>query len=203
MIVVNFKNYKKGDNVLRLAKRIQKYSDLVVAIPTLNIKEVSEKTKLTVYAQHADYSEGKANTGFQTLESLKAAGAKGTLLNHAEHKLKLDVLKKTIKQAKKLNLKVIVCVSNIKEIKELKSLKPYALAFEDPKLISTGKSIIKYDPKSIRDFVKVMKGTKIIPLCGAGISSREDIIESKKMGCKGVLVASAIANSKNPEKVLR
>lgn len=203
MIIVNFKNYKKGGEVLKLAKRIQKYSDLIVAVPILNIKEVSEKTKLTVYAQHADYQEKKASTGFQTIESLKASGVKGTLLNHSEHKLKLEDLKKTIKQTKKLNLKIIVCVSNLKEVREIKKLKPFAMAFEDPKLISTGKSITKYNPKLIRDFVKIIKNTKIIPLCGAGISSKQDILESKKLGCKGVLIASAITNSKNPEKILK
>jgi len=204
MIIINFKNYKTGDEVLKLAKKIEKYlPKAIVAVPSLNIKEISEKTKLKVYAQHISYDRSKKSTGYLIPKAIKSYGATGTLLNHSEHKIKLDEIKKTMKECKKQKLKVVLCAGSLIEAKKVKKLKPIAIAFEDPKLIGTGKSITKYNSKGIIDFVKILKGTKIIPLCGAGINSKEDIIEAKKLGCKGVLIASAIANSKNPEKFLK
>ena len=56
----------------------------------------------------------------------------------------------------------------------------------------------------LRKFVSLLKNTKIIPLCGAGINSKEDYLEALKLGCKGILVSSVVAKSKgkNPEKFL-
>jgi len=164
---------------------------------------VSFHTKLTAFAQHVDSKTGKRETGFILPKGVKNAGAKGTLLNHSEHKIKSEEIKKTIKECNKLKLKVIVCASNLKEAKEIKKFKPYAIAYEDPKLIATGKSITKYKTKDLEKFILVLKNTKIIPLCGAGINSKEDYKEALKLGCKGVLVSSIVANSKNPEKFLK
>lgn len=204
MIVINFKNYKTGKNVLDLAKKIKKHlPKAIVAVPTMYLGLVSFHTKLNVFAQHVDSKDGKRDTGFILPESVKKAGAKGSLLNHSEHKVNIKEMKKTIKNCKKLSLKVIACSSNLRGVKEIKKLKPFAIAFEDPKLISTGKSITKYNPDSIKKFVSLLKNTKIIALCGAGINSVEDYREALKLGCKGVLVSSAIADSKNPEVFLK
>jgi triosephosphate isomerase len=43
---------------------------------------------------------------------------------------------------------------------------------------------------------------KIIPLCGAGISTGEDVRAAIQLGAKGVLVASAVTLANNPKKVL-
>ena len=43
----------------------------------------------------------------------------------------------------------------------------------------------------------------IIPLCGAGISTREDVKEALKLGTKGVLVASGIVKARNQRKALK
>lgn len=204
MIVINFKNYKSGKEVLKLADKIEKHLPYaIVSVPALNLKETAEMTTSSVYAQHIDSESGKRVTGFITAEAVKKSGAKGTLLNHSEHKLDYKKLKETVKECRKNKLKTILCASDIREVKKLKKLKPYAIAFEDPKLISTGKSITEYNTEGIKKFVKSLKRTNIIPLCGAGISSAEDYAEAKKLGCRGVLIASAIANSKNPEKLLK
>lgn len=203
LIVINFKNYKTGKQVLELAKKIEKYiPKAIVTVPAVNIKEIAEKTKLKVYAQHVSPFRKGSATGYVIPDAVKAAGAFGTLLNHSEHKIINSKLKEIVELSKKAKLKLIICTSNINEVRKIKSLKPYAIAFESPELISTGKSITKYNPKAIKEFVSVLKGTKIIPLCGAGINSARDVLEAEKLGCKGVLIASAIANSKNPEKVL-
>ena len=202
MIVVNFKNYKFGSDVLKLAKRIEKLDKkAIVAVPSVNIKEVAEKTKLKVYAQHIDSpASPEKSTGYVTAKAIEKAGAKGSLLNHSEHKL-VNV-QAPLGDLQERKLKGIVCVSTLREAKELKSLKPEFMAFEDPELIATGKSITQYKSGDIKKFVSLLKGSGITPLCGAGISIKKDVAEAKRLGCKGVLVASAVAK-KNPEKFFK
>ena len=201
MIIINFKNYKQGKDVLTLAKKLEKYKNkIVVCVPATDISEV-HKTKLKVYAQHVNYQNKGKTTGYIFPESIKAAGASGSLLNHSEHKTK--EIKEIIKRCNKLNLKLIVCATTLREIESIKKLKPYAIAFEDPKLIATGKSITKYRTTDLKKFVGFLKKTKIIPLCGAGINSKEDYDEALKLGCKGILISSAIVNSKDPTKFLK
>ena len=202
MIVVNFKNYKKGKEVLQFAKKIN--NDCVIAcVPSTNISEVSKKTDLIVYAQHIDSKNSSRDTGFLTVEQTKAAAAKGTLLNHSEHKIPLKQLKETMKECQKQKLKVICCASNLKEAQQIKKLKPFAIAYEDPKLIGTKKSITDHNPIQILKFVKLLKGTKIFPLCGAGINKKQDVDNAINLGCKGVLIASAMMKNSNPRKFLK
>jgi len=204
MIVVNFKNYKTGKEVLNLAKKIQsRVPKAIVAVPATFVGYISFRTKLKVYAQHVDYQTSEKSTGFILPETIKSAGATGSLLNHSEHKIPMKEIKATINRCNKLGLRIISCASNLKEARLLKKLKPYAIAFEDPKLVATGKSITKYKASDLRKFVSLLKGTRIIPLCGAGISSKEDYKEALSFGCKGVLVSSIVMKSKNPEKFLR
>ncbi|MEX0933074.1 MAG: triose-phosphate isomerase [Candidatus Pacearchaeota archaeon] len=204
MIVINFKNYKVGEKSLELAKKIEKFfPKAIVSVPSINAQKIKDKTKLEVYLQHIDFHEKGKSSGFLIPEASKSIGIEGSLLNHSEHRLKSKEIKKTIKRANKNKLKIILCVKSIREARKYKKEKPFAIAFEDPKLISTGKSITKYKSKELLKFISLFKKSKILPFCGAGISSNEDYIEALKMGCKGVLISSAIANSKNPENFLK
>lgn len=206
MIIINFKKYKVGIEALKLAKQIEKYlPKAIVAVSAIDIEIIKSKTKLTLIAQYADPEKGD-RTSFNTLKALKEAGAKGTLINHSEHPIKIQDIYKTLLLSKKLKMKGIVCASNLRGMKSIlnyRKVKPYAIAFEDPKLISTGKSVTRYEHKILINFIKIMKKTNIIPLCGAGISKAEDVQQAYKLGCKGVLIASAIANAKNPIPLLK
>jgi len=204
MIIINFKNYKKGKDVLELAKKIQRHlPKAIVAVPTMYIGYVLFRTKLKVYAQHVDYQSSEKSTGFVLPECIKNAGASGSLLNHSEHKISIKDIGATIKRCNKLKLKIIACASSLGEAIKLKKLRPYAIAYEDPQLVGTGKSITRYKAHDLKKFVSVLKETRIIPLCGAGIDSKEDYDEALEVGCKGVLVSSAVMKSRVPEKFLR
>jgi len=204
IIAINFKNYKKGEGVLNLARKINNIlGKAIVAVPTSEIKEISKKTNLEVYAQHIDFQSGNKNTGFILPESIKSDGAKGTLINHSEHKLSIKEIEKSVLRCKNLGLSSIVFAGSKSEYRKIISFRPNAIAYEDEKLISSGKSITKSEPEEIREFTNRLKRTKIIPLCGAGIHSAEDCIEAKNLGCKGVVISSAIANSKNPQVLLK
>ena len=204
MIVINFKNYKPGKEALKLAELIHKHLPRAIAcVPATEIGYLSYYSKLKIYAQHIDAVEDKRSTGFISPLSVKSYGAQGTLLNHSEHRLNAPDLQKTIHLCKKHKLHTIVCVKDLSAAKLVKSWKPDAIAFEEPSLIASGKSITKVMPDILKHFSKLLKNSNIIPICGAGISTIEDVKAAFNFGCKGVLIASAIADSKNPSKFLK
>ena len=86
-----------------------------------------------------------------------------------------------------------------------KKYEPDFIAFEVPELIGSGRPISKEQPGSVKKFVKAIKGItrRSVPLCGAGISTGDDVRAALGLGTRGVLVASAVVKAKNPEKVLR
>ncbi len=205
MILINFKNYKVGQKeVMDLVKKIEiYYRKAIIAVPFIELTNVIKNTSLQVYAQHVDYQESGRGTGYVTPESLIASGATGSLLNHSEHRIPLKIIKKIIKRCNEIGLKLIICSSSLREIRQLKKLNPYAIAFEDRKLIATGKSITSYNAHNVKKFAEILKNTEIFALCGAGISSGKDVSQTFVLGCKGVLVSSAVANSQNPETFLK
>lgn len=194
MIIINTKNYLNEKELNSLSKKIEKInSQIILAVPAIYLKEISKKSKLKIFAQHTDPYLGETSTGAVSAKAIKLSGAKGTLINHSEYPLLFSEIENIISQCKKNNLISVVCSSNLKEIKHLKKISPTAIAFESPELISTEKSITSHNPKKIIKFVKILKDTNIIPLCGAGISNKNDIKEAYRLGCKGVLIASAVA----------
>ena len=209
MIIINFKNYVHGKKSLDLAKLIEKYlPQAIVAVPSVDISTIASHTKLKIFAQHVDISSSpQKSTGFVTLDALKSDGAQGTLLNHSEHQISLSEINMTVGDLREAGLKSVVCAPTLGVVKELLKLanKPDVIAFEDVELIATGKSITEYRTNDVEKFVSLLLKTKIIPLCGAGISSADDVKKAFELGCKGVLISSAIVNAplKKAEKLLR
>jgi triosephosphate isomerase len=210
MIIINTKNYKTGPALLKLARLIeQNHVRAALAVPATDLGYLSHHSNLTIYAQHVDPTTSEKSTGHVSVESLHTYGATGTLLNHSEHPLSIKEIKQAIEQLKKKNMTAMVCAKSLAEVKKIIPLKPTGIAFEDPSLIGTGKAITTHKAKALRQFIDLVKdkpsmnGWKIIPICGAGISSVEDINAAYAMGCGSVLVASAIAASKNPSSLLK
>jgi|SRR3989344_6342177 len=204
IVVINLKNYKIGKDIYDLIKKIEiYYNNAIVAVPSLEIKEAIKNTSLTIYAQHVDSQDQGRSTGKIIPEALVSLGVQGSLLNHSENKIKIGEIKKTIKRCNELGLKLIVCASDLKEVKRLVKLRPWAIAFEDPRLIASGKSVTEHDSKEIKEFVSLLENSEITPLCGAGIHSGKDVASALVLGCKGILVSSVVANSSNPENFLK
>lgn len=199
--IVNFKTYRQGKDVLKFAKRIERVDkEIIVGIPASDIKEISEKTKLRVYAQHVDYFGKGRNTGFVIPESVKADGAEGSFLNHSEHKLKFDILKGTIKRCKKIKLKTAVFASDIQEAKKIEKLHPDILIVEPPELVGGRISVSTAKPELIK---RISRALRMKFLVGAGIHNRKDVRIALKLGASGIAVSSSVMTSRNPEKLLR
>lgn len=186
MIIINFKRYKTGKQAVKLAKVCEKYKAICAVLPE-DIQIVTKEVKTPVYYQYI-----KDKRPFK--------GAAGTLLNHSDHPISNKIIKRRLKTAKRAGLKTVVCCTNIKRAKEIDKMKPDFIAVEPKELIGGKVSVSKARPELISNTVKAVK-TKI--LCGAGINTRQDVKTALKLGAKGVLVASAVAKSRNPGKVLR
>jgi triosephosphate isomerase len=215
LLLINFKTYEKatGEKALELAEIIDNVAiefmefgvNIAIAVEAASVHKVNQITSLPVFSQHIDPIDFGPYTGHILAKSIKENGAFGTLLNHSEKQIDFESLKKCLEKCKRTDLKTLVCVQNIEETKKVAELCPDFIAFEDSELIGSGKSVSKMKPNKVKQFVRILEKTNpnIIPLCGAGISTREDVTSALKLGVKGVLVASAIVNSSNSEKILR
>jgi triosephosphate isomerase len=83
-------------------------------------------------------------------------------------------------------------------------MKPDITSVEPPELIGSGISVSKAKPEIVTDTVKLVKSVdpKMTILCGAGISTADDVAIALKLGTRGVLVASGIVKAKDPYSVL-
>jgi len=200
LIVINFKTYKQGKQVLELAKIIEKVSkDIIVGVQASDVEEVAKKTKLRVYAQHVDWQKSGRHTGYILAEAVKKDRGVGSFLNHSEHKLRFSVLKKTIKRCRQVGLKTMVFASSLEEAKEIQRLKPDYLIIEPPELVGGRVSVSKARPELIK---RISKKLKVRFLVGAGIHCAEDVKVAMKLGASGIAVSSAITKAKSPKKKL-
>lgn len=211
LILINCKTYAEasGERGIRLARKIasvksQKY-EVALAPPLLLVREIANKTNLTVFAQHCDAVEYGAHTGHILAAEVKDAGARGVILNHSERKLNFDILHKTVDLCKKKRVDTIICASTISEVKKSTSLKPDYIAYEPAALIGGDVSVTTAKPGIIEEVVRLVKkrNPKTRVLCGAGVHNREDLQTAVSLGASGVLLAHAIVTAKDPAVVLR
>ncbi len=199
--VINLKTYKQGKSAIKLAKAIEKVDkNIIVGVQASDIHEIAKATRLKVYAQHVDYQKPGRHTGFIMPEAVKRDKAAGTFLNHSEHKLKLRILKKTIKRCRKVGLKTLVFAASLKEARKIKRMKPNYLVIEPPELVAGKKSVSKSRPGLIKNIAKKLKCRFLV---GAGIHTNEDVKIAMKLGASGIAVSSAITKAKQPAKKLR
>jgi triosephosphate isomerase len=212
IIIVNFKTYLEatGRKAIELAKQAEKVSketgvSIVVAPQFADISRVAEAVEIPVFAQHIDPIKPGSCTGHVLVDSVKEAGAVGTLINHSEKQLKLVDIDTAIRLAREKNLISCVCVNNPSVSAAAAALKPNIVSIEPPELIGTGIAVSKAQPEVVTNTVKLVRevNTEVTILCGAGISHGEDVAVALKLKTQGVLVASAIVKAKDPYSILR
>jgi triosephosphate isomerase len=210
-IIVNFKTYSEttGRKAVELAKHAEKISKekgvyIVVAPQFADIAAVAEAVEIPVFAQHIDPIKPGSSTGHVLADSVKEAGAVGTLINHSEKQLKLVDIDAAIGLAREKNLISCVCANNPSVSAAAAALKPDIVSVEPPELIGTGVAVSKAQPEVVTNTVKLVRevNTDVTILCGAGISHGEDVAVALKLGTQGVLVASAIVKAKDQYSIL-
>ncbi len=197
------KAYLYGEGMLKLAKVIDKTAakydlDVIVTPQYTDIKLLADNTeRILVFAQHMDPLPVGRGLGSVLSESVKAAGAVGVMLNHAEKKLTLPVIEETIKRADEVGLATIVCADTVEELMDIAKLEPNLVVAEPTELIGTGKTS---DDNYVKQTIKAVSeiNPDIMVLQGAGISNGEDVYNTIKLGAQATGSTSGIIKAADP-----
>lgn len=211
VIVLNVKAYKEsmGNAGLGLAKacsEVARENGVSIAIcpQQTDLAWIAKQVPIPCLAQHVDPYEAGSRTGWTVLDSLVEAGAVGSLVNHSEHRLVMADIEAITARMNVLGLVSIVCTNNTAVSRGAAALGPTMVAIEPPELIGSGIPVSKAKPEIVSGSVlavkRVSKNVKV--LCGAGISTGEDVKAAIGLGTDGVLLASGVVKAKDPKKAL-
>ncbi len=212
IVILNYKTYLEsswGENALELARALKSASEesgitMVAAPQAADIYRIQDQISLPIFAQHIDPITPGGHTGSNLIETLIEAGISGSLINHSENRMKLADIDEVIQLCKQNDIESCVCTNNIATSKAIATFSPDAVAVEPPELIGTGIPVSQAQPEVVEDSVKGVKSInkKIKVLCGAGISTGDDMKAAMDLGADGVLLASGIVKAENPKEAL-
>lgn len=211
IVILNYKTYleSSGENALELARALKSASEesgitMVAAPQAADIYRIQDQISLPIFAQHIDPITPGGHTGSNLIETLIEAGISGSLINHSENRMKLADIDEVIQLCKQNDIESCVCTNNIATSKAIATFSPDAVAVEPPELIGTGIPVSQAQPEVVEDSVKGVKSInkKIKVLCGAGISTGDDMKATMDLGADGVLLASGIVKAENPKEAL-
>lgn len=206
LVLINLKTYDCDPVAIgRAAVEVDDETDarIAVAPPATHVTAVAE-TGVETWGQHIDPIDHGSNTGQVLAEHLAAAGATGTLLNHSERRLRLAAIGEGVAAADRAGLETIVCANDPAQIAAATALGPDAVAVEPPELIGTGTPVSQADPEIVEAAVSAAESVDddVSVLCGAGISSGDDVLAAADLGASGVLLASGVAAADDPRSAL-
>ena len=211
IVIVNFKTYTQsvGERAVELAKTIasvakEKGISVAVAPQNLDLYRVASQINIPVLAQHIDPITPGAHTGWLLAETAKATGAVGSLINHSEHQLHPEEIEQVVRRLRELELTSVVCARDPEVCKRVAAFKPDMVAVEPPELIGSGRPVSKVKPEVVSDAVKLVHGVDsgVRVLCGAGITSGEDVRIALELGAEGVLLASGVVKAPDPRAAM-
>lgn len=211
IVILNYKTYLESswENALELARALKSASEesgitMVAAPQAADIYRIQDQISLPIFAQHIDPITPGGHTGSNLIETLIEAGISGSLINHSENRMKLADIDEVIQLCKQNDIESCVCTNNIATSKAIATFSPDAVAVEPPELIGTGIPVSQAQPEVVEDSVKGVKSInkKIKVLCGAGISTGDDMKAAMDLGADGVLLASGIVKAENPKEAL-
>ena len=201
------KNYIYGDKVLEFAlaaeKAAEKYDvDVLFIAPYTEIRRIAENTRrLIILAPYMDTLRPGRGMADVLPEALKAAGAKGVVLNHCERPMSLTAIKKTIDRANELQMISFACADTIAEAKAIAQLHPGIINPEPTELIGSGTTS---DMGYVSETVKVIKEIypDILVEQAAGITTAEQVYQFIMAGSDAAGSCSGILNAKEPLALL-
>ena len=197
------KAYLYGEQMLALARAAEaaslKYDVRVIITPQYtDISMLAAETpNLLVFAQHMDPLPVGRGLGSVLPEAVKAAGASGVMLNHAEKPMAMADLRKAIKRAREVGLISIVCADSIEEAAAIAHFSPDIIVAEPSELIGTGKT-------SDREYVVATTGAikavnpDIQILQAAGIKNGDDVYRVIAAGAEATGSTSGIIKAADP-----
>ena len=205
IIVVNCKAYPEvmGFKVVDFCHSLATLSSVIVVPSVPMLSSVGSVLPGRVCSPHVDFVSSGAYTGYVSAVELKKIGVKYVLINHSEHRVKNDVLVKTVKLCLSLNLKVIVCAQSVSEVSRFSRLGVFAVAYEPKELIGTNVSVVEKHSIQVVKSVAACKAYGVRLFIGAGVHSASDISDAKKLGAQGIILSHAVCRSKDPQKKIK
>jgi len=205
-LLVNLKTYEDGtgDAAVEMARAARDVAGetgvrVAVAPQAVDIRAVAN-TGAETFAQGVDGVGYGSNTAATHAGAVARAGATGTLLNHSERRLRLAGIDDALGAAREAGVEAVVCANNAAQCAAAASLSPDAVAVEPPELIGTGTPVSRADPNIITDTVEAVADVPV--LCGAGITSGDDVRAAEELGAEGVLVASGVVKAESPRDAI-
>ena len=211
LILVNFKAYieatgKRGVELARIADKVSRDSGVIIAVAPqfTDLKTVTEAVEIPVFSQHIDPIKPGAFTGHVLAEAVKAAGVSATILNHSERRIRISEIEEVLSLARVSDLATLVCTDTPGVSAAVASLSPDMIAIEPPDLIGTGVAVSKARPELITNAIKRIRSvnSSVDILCGAGVSTAEDVGKALELGTRGVLVSSSVVKGTSPLRLL-
>ncbi|MBP2045748.1 triose-phosphate isomerase [Methanobacterium aggregans] len=211
IVILNFKTYLEstGERALKLAKISGEVAEetginVVVSPQHADLWRIANEVEIPVFAHHVDPVDAGGHTGSILLESVKEAGASGTLINHSEQRMKLADIDNVVKKVTANDMVSVVCTNNVETSAAAATLRPDFVAIEPPELIGSGIPVSKAEPEVVEGTVDVIHqiNPDVKVLCGAGISTGEDMKAAMDLGAEGVLLASGIILADDPKAAL-
>ncbi|MBQ8732650.1 MAG: triose-phosphate isomerase [Oscillospiraceae bacterium] len=202
---IGTKNYIYGDKVLEYAlaaeEAANKYDiDVLFITPVVEIRRICEHTKrLIVLAPYMDTLYPGRGMADILPEAIKAAGAKGVVVNHCEKPMSIPAIKKTIERARELDLLVFACADTIAEAKAIAQLHPDIINPEPSELIGgTGGGVS--DMSFVLESIREIKGIypDILVEQAAGITNGQQVYDFIMAGSEAAGAASGIINAADP-----
>ena len=210
LIVVNFKTYASasGATAETLAVAMEAHSNgparMVAVVSAFDLEAVRRAApSLEVWSQHLDPVGQGGFTGWLEPKTAMHRGAQGTIINHAEHKVDMDHVKRLLPQLPD-SFPVCGCAADLEEAKSLAEMGPTFIAVEPPELIGGDISVTTADPSIVSATVAVVKAPNpnVRVLCGAGVKNGQDVATAIKLGAEGVLLASGVTKASDVASVL-
>ena len=203
------KAYAFGEAVVDLARHADELSrtygvQIVLTPQYTDIPLVAAAVeRVLVFAQHMDPLVPGRGVGSVLPEALRAAGARGVLLNHVERRLSRTDLARAMRRADEVGLATMVCADDLKDALQIAELGPNVIIVEAPDLIGAGGgrngggSPIDQINQAIWDV-----NPEIRILHAAGIGSAQDVYDVIAAGAQGTGSSSAIFTAADPLAML-
>ena len=209
LIVVNFKTYAtamgiQAENLASMMATVTTSARMVGVVSAFDLATINQSSpNLEIWSQHLDPVGMGSFTGWLQPNNAIERGAKGTIINHAEHKVPLNHVEELMKQLPE-GFQICACAADVEEAKALAALSPTFIAVEPPELIGGDISVTTADPDIIKSTVDAVKSVNenIRVLCGAGVKNGSDVKMALSLGAEGVLLASGVTKAEDPFEIL-
>ena len=209
LIVVNFKTYSTAmagaaEILGQLMADVETNARMVAVTSAFDLSNVSAISGLEVWSQHLDPVGQGSHTGWLEPQTAIERGARGTIINHAEHKVSLEHVKELMAMLPD-GFPICACAADVGEARALAELGPTFIAVEPPELIGGDISVTTADPAIVSDTVAAVKevNPNVRVLCGAGVKNGQDVATAISLGAEGVLLASGVTKANDIPGVLQ